>query len=412
MESEMTSFKPADRAVSVRKIYNITDHWFPDKIGGSCLYAYRLHRLLSQHVDTETITLVGPPSIEEQDLIVHKVLRKAHFLHNRKVIRELARQDDAVWVVHSPWMFLHLFFALQFSVRNRVVGVYHGPWYLEYYNSAAAARNIVARIVFTLARYLIEVFYALYVKRFIFLSSSMYRMTTKYLPVSASRVRIVPMWSEKTEWDPPRPKHEPFVLTTFRRLEPRMGLQDFLLALHRCDLDDYRLIICGDGPYRKELQRLIGRYNLQDRVELRGWVTEEEKDALIRQSAAVVIPSSRLEGFSLLALESLEQGTPLLVTEAVGFCEYIREIPQDYVKIVDLTKDELRVRDFLSMGNRREGLDLLQSRFDAERIRNVLISIILPQGEQAVTGYSTAESEGAVDRAVSRTRRQHVLHEV
>ena len=236
-------------------------------------------------------------------------------------------------------------------------------------------------------------------------------MTSKYLPISASRVRIVPMWSEKTEWDPPRPKHEPLILTTFRRLEPRMGLQDFLLALQRCDLDDYRLIICGDGPYRKELQRMIGRCNLRDRVELRGWVTEEEKDALIRQSAAVVIPSSCLEGFSLLALESLEKGTPLLVTEAVGFWEYIRDAHQDYVKVVDLTRDELKVRDFLSMGCGRQGLEHLQSRFDAERIRNVLVSILLPRGEHAVVGRATAESKDAVDRAVSGPRRQHVLHE-
>mgnify|MGYP000411586234 CR=1 FL=1 len=36
---------------------------------------------------------------------------------------------------------------------------------------------------------------------------------------------------------------------------------------------------CLSDPQRavQELHRLIGRYNLDDRVELRGWVTEEEK---------------------------------------------------------------------------------------------------------------------------------------
>ncbi|MCG8457059.1 MAG: hypothetical protein MI919_12330, partial [Holophagales bacterium] len=42
---------------------------------------------------------------------------------------------DAIWVVHSPWFFLHLFFALGFQVRKRLVAVYHGPWYREYYHS-------------------------------------------------------------------------------------------------------------------------------------------------------------------------------------------------------------------------------------------------------------------------------------
>ncbi len=102
--------------VPVQKIYNLTDHWFPDKIGGSCLYAYKLHKLLSERIPTETITLIGEPSPEEQGMVVHKVLRKASFLHNRRAIRQLASGTDAVWVVHSPWIFLHLFFALGFKV--------------------------------------------------------------------------------------------------------------------------------------------------------------------------------------------------------------------------------------------------------------------------------------------------------
>ena len=366
----------------VQKIYNLTDHWFPDKIGGSCIYAYKLHRLLSQQMKTETITLIGETSPYEKNMVVHKVLHKARFLQNRRAIRELARGTDAIWVVHSPWFFLHLFFALGFKVRNQVVGVYHGPWFREYYISASAKKNIFARCVFSALRYVVDFFYSMYVKRFIFLSENMYRATSEYLPISRPKVHIIPMWSEKDRWDRPNPKRDQLILSTFRRLEPRMGLQDLILALKRCDLESYNLIICGDGPYKNELLKLIERLDLRNTVKLLGWVTEEEKFKLIKESDAVIIPSRSLEGFSLLALESLENGTPVLLTEAVGFYEFVRDVEQDFVKKIDLEDPKVEMQEFLSMGSARSGLDRIETMFDAEKIGQSLLSCISVPGKR------------------------------
>ncbi len=376
--------KERDADLTIRKIYNLTDHWFPDKIGGSCLYAYKLHRLLSQHVTTETVTLIGDASPDEKDMVVHKILHKGSIWQNRKAIREFCRDADATWVVHSPWFFLHLFFALGFKVRNQVVGVYHGPWYREYYHSASAKKNFFAKVAFSSIRYVIELFYSMYVKRFIFLSETMYRATSEYLPIARSKVHIVPMWSEKHRWDDPRPEHDRLTLSTFRRLEPRMGLQDLILALNRCDLEDYQLKICGDGPFRNDLLELIEKLRLGDTVKLLGWVTEEEKFRLIKESDAVVIPSKNLEGFSLLALESLEHGTPVLLTESVGFYEYVRDVDQDFVKRIDLDEPRVEMREFLSKGSARGGLDRLEAKFNADSIGEALLRALVPERSEPV----------------------------
>lgn len=362
--------------MSVVRICNLTDHWFPDKIGGSCLYAFKLHQLLSKHVQVESVTLVGDPAACESDMVVHKVLHKAGILRNRKAIRQLD-QDSTVWIVHSPWFFLHLFVALGFKARNRVVGVYHGPWYREYFASASARKFLPARLIFGFPRYLIELFYAFYVKRFIFLSETMYRATSQFLPVSKSKAAIIPMWSDKDDWDHPTPKRDPLILSTFRRLEPRMGLQDLIKALKRCDLGNYKLIICGDGPYRRDLEELVEELELQDNVQLMGWVTEEDKLQWLKESDAVVIPSRSLEGFSLLALESLENGTPVCLTDQVGFYEYVRDIEQDFVKKIDLHAPKVEIQAFLSKGLNRSGLDRLQAAFSVERIGTELREVIL-----------------------------------
>lgn len=139
------------------KVYNLTDHWFPDKMGGSCIYAYKLHRLLSERVDIETVTLSGEKTPCEEGMVVHKVLHKSRFLKNRRIIRGLCADSDALWVVHSPWFFFHLFIALGFRVRKHVVAVYHGPWFREYLHCASAHRNIVVRVLLSSLRYLVEV---------------------------------------------------------------------------------------------------------------------------------------------------------------------------------------------------------------------------------------------------------------
>jgi glycosyltransferase involved in cell wall biosynthesis len=362
--------------VPVEKIYNLTDHWFPDKTGGSCLYAYKLHRLLSQHLRTETVTLIGEPSPYEKDMVVHKVLRKGRFLQNRRAIRALGGGTNVLWVVHSPWFFLHLFFALGFKVRNQVVGIYHGPWFREYYVSAAAKKNVLAKLLLSLLRYVVELFYSMYVERFIFLSEKMYRATSEYLPIARSKVHIIPMWSDKNGWDHPSPKGDRLILSTFRRLEPRMGVQDLLLALQRCDLKDYRLLIGGDGPYKTELVKLVERLGLQNTVQLLGWVSEEEKAKLIRESDAVIIPSRCLEGFSLLALESLEHGTPVVLTEAVGFYEYVRDMEQDFVKKVDLENAHVEMQEFMSQSRARVGLDRIEALFNATTIGRRILRVM------------------------------------
>lgn len=75
-----------------------------------------------------------------------------------------------------------------------------------------------------------------------------------------------------------------------------------------------KLIVVGDGPYKKTLEAFVEKLNLQNNVEFKGYVSAEEKTKIIAASHALVFPSL-CEGFGLVILEAFAQGKPVLVSD-------------------------------------------------------------------------------------------------
>lgn len=73
------------------------------------------------------------------------------------------------------------------------------------------------------------------------------------------------------------------------------------------------LLIAGSGPLRDELliKNRIRKYGLENRIQLLGKVVGRQKDELLRDCSLVVIPS-RYETFSLVALEAMSYGKPIV----------------------------------------------------------------------------------------------------
>ncbi|MEO1997266.1 MAG: glycosyltransferase family 4 protein, partial [Planctomycetaceae bacterium] len=77
------------------------------------------------------------------------------------------------------------------------------------------------------------------------------------------------------------------------------------------DHPNWRLVILGDGPRHQALAAVIRRWGLQDRIELRGWVTVP---AEWYTAADVFVLPSRYEGFPNALLEAMAFGKPVLAT--------------------------------------------------------------------------------------------------
>jgi len=89
------------------------------------------------------------------------------------------------------------------------------------------------------------------------------------------------------------------------------------LAQLRGERDDWHLDVVGDGPARNEYAQLASRRGIEDRITFHGQTSKAQVALLMQQGSFVVIPSL-FETFSVVAIEALASGLPVLATRCGG----------------------------------------------------------------------------------------------
>jgi len=86
-----------------------------------------------------------------------------------------------------------------------------------------------------------------------------------------------------------------------------------------------KLIVAGDGPYLKELIRLINNLNLSKYVELIGKVSYNKVKELCFSSDIILSLSIHPEPFSRVPLEAMVAGKPIIATNVGGTPEAVED---------------------------------------------------------------------------------------
>ena len=149
------------------------------------------------------------------------------------------------------------------------------------------------------------------------------------------------------------------------RLSPQKGLDLLLPALGRVAASgrNFHLELVGDGPERPFLEALTGACGLEGRVDFAGAIPRENIRDRLAAADAFVLPS-RYEGMSNAALEAMEAGLPLLLTQCGGIDTYVDETigwlsePEDSDSLFDALCRLLDAPDseLLVMGRRARSL--------------------------------------------------------
>ncbi len=139
-------------------------------------------------------------------------------------------------------------------------------------------------------------------------------------------------------------REEPYALY-LGKLAPNKGTSFLVDIVRDADLD-WPLIVAGDGPERRALERRArasGR-----RIEFKGWVDKDEATALLAHASMLIFPSRGPESLSRVLIEASALGVPiaamdtggtrdiiepgvtgLLSSSAVGLARDVRRLRQD-----------------------------------------------------------------------------------
>ena len=85
------------------------------------------------------------------------------------------------------------------------------------------------------------------------------------------------------------------------------------------------MLLClgGRGPMRQTLEKLARERGIEQAIRFLGFIPEAQLPLAFRAATISVVPTGALEGFGLVAAESLAAGTPSMVTPVGGLPEVV-----------------------------------------------------------------------------------------
>lgn len=122
---------------------------------------------------------------------------------------------------------------------------------------------------------------------------------------------------------------EPINILTVARFVEKKGLQYAVKAVANLNVDrKISYTIAGDGERREQIEELIEKLGVSDRIELVGWKTQEEITQLMNDAHLFLLPSVTAEngdkeGTPTVLLEAQSAGLPVISTTHAGIPEIV-----------------------------------------------------------------------------------------
>jgi len=278
-----------------------------------------------------------------------RLYRDGGFVHN-------LRSSNLAKIQLPLFVIIQLYSAINIAIVQRV-DIIHTHWMLPQGLTGAIIHKLLkkphiltvhAADVFALAK----MPFGTYLAQFIVKNSSKIFVVSNYvsqslydlLPESAlldynSKLTILPMGVNTaiyqselgiSERDPIKKKK--LTILFIGRLNEKKGVIYLIQAMIKLNLFAKYLgvLICGDGPLRQDLERLTEANQLNDMVEFKGFITDDEKIDYMQLADILVVPSivmdsGETEGLPVVILEGLAAGKAIIASNVSGASDAIQD---------------------------------------------------------------------------------------
>ena len=176
----------------------------------------------------------------------------------------------------------------------------------------------------------------------------------------------------------------PYILS-LSRLHPKKNLESLIKAFAAVtsheELSHWRLIIAGNGErkYVDELKNLVAATGAEKRIVLTGWLTGNERQAVLRNAELLAL-TSRQENFGLCVAEALSYAVPVVISDHVNLASDVESAGAGWVTGLQPEQIECALRAAMTDEAERQrrgraGRELLAPRFSWSTISAELIDL-------------------------------------
>jgi len=162
---------------------------------------------------------------------------------------------------------------------------------------------------------------------------------------------------------------------------------DYLIKALKYVKDDYKLYIIGDGYKRSELEELVKKENLSERVKFFGFVTDKDLIEYYKKSKIFVLPAIHdrrgdTEGLGMVLVEAILNGTVSIGTSVGGITDIIED-GKSGILVKEKDEKELTQKINLLIENddlykklQYEGYRIIKEKFSIEKVNKKYLELI------------------------------------
>ena len=141
------------------------------------------------------------------------------------------------------------------------------------------------------------------------------------------------------------------------RLVEKKGLVYAIEAIKYMQNSNINLHICGGGPLKNELEEMVEKYNLSQKIKFYGYISENEKINYFNSADILLVPSIETpegdkEGLPVVILEALSAGLPIIATNVGGIKDGV--INNYTGKLIEQKNSESIINAICELRNNKE----------------------------------------------------------
>ena len=309
----------------------LTPDYYPDFFGGIGIYTYRIAEELARFGNQITVLVISGDHLIEGPVVVERVgdVECWRFERKRKY------RDNMNYSVYRLMSnSLHIIDQLDVLLKNKTFDLIHCHDYFSAFVADYLRRTVKKPIITTIhTGKMEERMFGDSLRRNLIANSSQIIFDSHYTKEYIDQTYCMDVQSEvigcgvdigeKRQIDC-KEKYISYCGRLRQHKGAKLLIEAFHLVSNNSVLKGVNLHIAGDGEMLQELQELVNEYRLADRVVFLGKLSIADTRSQMRNSLLHIVPSYE-EAFGLTGIEAMAEHTCVLVSNAGGMTDYVRD---------------------------------------------------------------------------------------